>query len=411
MRKEAISWAFFDFANSSYYLLIGSFVFPIYFKEVIAGGGLGDFWWGLIISISILLGAIFSPIVGAMADFDKQRKRKLIMFTLLSVLGTAALYFTGSNTLLLASLIFIAANFCFEIAVTIYDSLLGQVSAKETVGRISGFGWGLGYIGGIAAMLILQPFYGDGFAGGLENNYKLTFPLTALFFLLFSLPAFLFIKDRAESFPQNLEGRRRFFSSVKTAFKAVVSTIREIRKYKKIAWFLLAFYFMNDALVTLFAFLPIYIKTTLGFSVGEIAVLLLVVQLIGFPSTLFFGWLSDKKGPKKILLSTIFVWGIIVVLCAVAPTKIWFYVVAVLTGLVIGASQSVARSWLSTIIPDEKRSEFFGFNGFASKVSATTGPILFGTISAATSSQRLAMLAILPFFVVAFIIFARIRGD
>ena len=400
-RKDALSWAFFDFANSSYYLLICSFVFPIYFKEVIAGNNMGDFWWGFSISISILLGALFSPIIGAIADYDKKRKRKLIIFTMLSIVGTASLYFTGSNTLLFASLVFIATNFFFEIALTIYNSLLPQVSTKETVGLISGFGWGLGYIGGIAAMLILQPLY----AGGIENHlYKFTFPLTALFFLLFSIPAFISIREDAET-----QTKKSILSLIKIGCSRVFNTIKDIKKYKDIAWFLLAFYFVNDALVTIFAFVPIYAKTTLSFTVSEITILLLLVQLIGFPATLFFGWLSDKKGSKKILLSTIFIWGMIVILLAVAQTKGLFYFAAISTGLVVGSSQSIARSWLSKIIPPEKEGEFFGFNGFASKISATTGPILFGTISVITANQRIAMISILPFFIISFIIFARIK--
>ncbi|OGJ42573.1 hypothetical protein A3B60_00655, partial [Candidatus Peregrinibacteria bacterium RIFCSPLOWO2_01_FULL_39_12] len=338
-KKDALSWAFFDFANSSYYLLICSFVFPIYFKEVIAGNNMGDFWWGFSISISILLGALFSPIIGAIADYDKKRKRKLIIFTVLSVIGTASLYFTGSNTLLFASLIFIATNFFFEIALTIYNSLLPQVSTKETVGLISGLGWGLGYIGGIAAMLILQPLYD----GGIENDfYKLTFPLTAVFFLLFSIPVFIFIKEDTKT-----QTKKSFLSLIKIGCSRVFNTIKDIRKHKDIAWFLLAFYFVNDALVTIFAFVPIYAKTTLSFTVSEITILLLLVQLIGFPATLFFGWLSDKKGSKKILLSTIFIWGMIVILLATATTKGLFYFAAISTGLVVGSSQSIARSWLS----------------------------------------------------------------
>jgi len=403
-KKETISWAFFDFANSAYYLLIISFVFPIYFKEVIAAGKFADFWWGAIISISILLGALFSPIVGAMADYEGTRKRKFITFTLISVTGTAFLYFTGSKTLLLASLIFIVTHFSYELAIVIYDSLLIQVSTKETVGIVSGLGWGLGYLGGITAMLVLKPFYGGGFEGNLDSIYKLTFPLTALFFLTFSLPSFIFIKDA-----RNNKEIISLVALLKISCKNVLDTIKGTRKYKDIAWFLLAFYFVNDALVTLFAFVPIYAKTTLSFSVSEITILFLLIQLIGFPSTIFFGLLSDKKGSKKILLFTIIIWMIIIIFSAISIKKWFFYIVAVLTGLVIGSSQAIARSWLSKIIPSDKRSEFFGFNGFAVKVSATTGPILFGTISSVTGNQRIAMIALLPFFIIAFIIFAKIK--
>jgi len=196
-KKQALSWALFDFANSSYSLLILSFVFAIYFKEVIVGGEpLGDFYWGLVISISIIAGAFASPIIGAIADYDTRRKQKLMLFTGLAVLGTASLYLTGSGLLLFSSLLFIATNFFFEIAVVLYDSFLMQVSTPKTAGRISGLGWGLGYMGGITAMLLLKPFYDGGYAGSLEPLYKLTFPLTALFFLLFALPSFIFIKEK-----------------------------------------------------------------------------------------------------------------------------------------------------------------------------------------------------------------------
>ena len=139
---------------------------------------------------------------------------------------------------------------------------------------------------------------------------------------------------------------------------------------------------------------------------------MLIIQLIGFPSAVFFGWLSDKKGPKKVLLFTIAVWICIILLLTMATTRPMFYMAAILSGMVVGSSQAIARSWLGKIIPAAKRTEFFGFNGFASKVSATTGPLLFGTISSVTGSQRLAMLAIVPFFIVSFLIFYRIsNGD
>ncbi len=402
-KKEAISWAFYDFSNSGYYMIIMSFVFPLYFKEVIAKGAYGDFWWGLSISISILIGALLSPIIGAIADYDTQRKRKFIIFSIISMIGTALLYFTGSNMLLVSAMIFIITNLFYELALVLYDSFLMHVSSDETVGRISGLGWGLGYVGGIVAMLALRPLYGGGIEGNLAL-YKLTFPLTALFFLVFSLPAFIFIKEH-----KKIRVKKSFFSVVKIGIRNVLSTIKDIKKHKKIAWFLVGFYFINDALVTLFAFVSIYAKTTLSFSVSEITLLLILMQLIGFPCAIFFGWLSDKKGSKKILLFTIAVWALIVILSATATSKTVFYFVAVLVGLVIGSSQAIARSWLTKIIPKKKRCEFFGFNGFASKVAATTGPVLFGVVSSVTANQRIAMIALLPFFIISFIIFYRIE--
>jgi len=404
-KKEALSWAFFDFANSSYSLLIISFVFPIYFRDVIAGGGpVADFYWGLVVAISVLAGGLSAPVIGAIADYDTRRKRKFILFSLLAMIGTAAFYFTGSGLLLFSSLLFIATNIFFELAVVFYDSFLARVSSKATTGRISGLGWGLGYLGGIVAMLLLAPLYSQGYGGELDSMYKLTFPFVSLFFLAFALPAFFFIRE-----PTSFRKKESLLTLIRIGFQRTWNTIKEVKKHKNIAWFLVGFYFLNDALVTLFAFTPIYAKTTFALSFSEILILLFVVQLIGFPASVIFGWLSDTKGPKRILLLTLGLWSVIIILLSIANSKEMFYVIASLIGLVVGSSQAVARSWLSKIIPEEKRAEFFGFNGFASKISATTGPVIFGAVSAITGNQRIAMLALLPFFLIAFLIFSRLK--
>lgn len=404
-KKEAISWALYDFANSSYGLIILTFVFPIYYKEVIAGNIYGDFYWGLIGTISILIAGLTAPVIGAIADYDSRKKNKFILFSIIAIIGTSALYFTGSNMLIIASLLFIATHIFYDLALILYDSFLPSVSSKETVGRISGLGYGLGYLGGIIAMLALKPLYEKGYIGELASMYKLTFPLTALFFLIFALPAFFFIKG------QGSQRKESFIKLTKIGFNKVFKTLKEIKNHKKIAWFLIAFYFMNDALVTLFAFISLYARTTFSLSIKEIGFILLLVQVIAIPAAIFFGWLGDKKGQKRILLSTLVVWCLIIILLTIANSKNLFYFIAILTGLVIGGSQAIARSWLSKLIPPEKQFEFFGFNGFASKIGATIGPLTFGAISSFTGNQRIAMLALLPFFIISLIIFARIKED
>lgn len=402
-KKQAIAWAFYDFANSSYSLLIMSFVFPIYFKERIAGVERGDFFWGLVVSVSILLGGLLAPIIGAMADHEGRRKAKFEFFALLAITGTAALYFTGSGTLLTAAILIIITNLSFEIAQTLYDSFLAQVSTPETAGRISGLAWGFGYLGGLLAMLLLAPLYNQGFAGDLESKYKLTFPLTALFFLIFALPVFTFLKESP------MGPKFTFFNSLKNGFGKVAATLKNLRNYRNLLWFLLGFYLLNDALVTFFSFVPIYGRTTLNLSFAEMTSLLVLIQLIGFPSATIFGILSDRRGSKKILLLTISIWSVIMVLSALAQQKWQFYLIALLIALVIGASQAVARSWLSRLVPEEKRFEFFGFNGFASKIAATSGPLVFGTVSILTGNQRLAVLSLLPFLIASLLIFSRIK--
>jgi UMF1 family MFS transporter len=394
-RKKALSWVLFDFANSGYGVVILALVFPLYFKEVIAGQQYGDFYWGLIISLSILAAGIASPIVGAVADYHENRKRKFVTFALLAILGTACLYFTGPSSLFFASLAFILTNFFFQVSATLYDSFLAKVSSKKNVSRISGFGYGINYLGGILAMILLYPLY----SGGYGDKYMLCFPLAALFFLIFSIPAFLYLKeDRAKK-------KMSIFSLAKIGFKTTLNTLRNMKRHKNIFWFLLAFYLMSDGLITVFAFIPIYAKTTLLLSLSEITIIFILVQLVAVPSAIFSGIMADKKGPKRVILTTIVLWSIIVLLLAIARTSVMFYFIAVLTGLVVGSSQGIARSWMSQIVPEKKRFEFFGFNGFASRLSATTGPLVFGTVSVLTGSQRIAMLALLPFFIASFLIF------
>jgi UMF1 family MFS transporter len=284
-RKQVFSWALYDFANSAYAIIILSFVFPIFYREVIAGAKLGDFYWGLIGSISILLGGIASPIIGAIADEHKRKKSKFIFLVLISITGTGLLYFTGSGTLLLASIIFIIANLSFEIAQTLYDSFLSQISTKDTIGRISGFAWGLGYLGGAITLLLFKPLYGAGHEAN-EQLYRLTFPLTALFFLVFSLPAFFFLREQIEKSTISTG------QLIKKGLGRVASTLKSFRNYKRIAWFMFGFYLFNDALVTLFAFMPLFAKVTIRMDITEIAILLLGAQVLAFPFTFLFGWLS-----------------------------------------------------------------------------------------------------------------------
>lgn len=404
-KKTAISWALFDFGNSAYSLLVLSFVFPIFYKEVITGNApYADLYWGLMGSISIFIAGVIAPFIGAVSDYDLQRKRRFMTFTIISVIGTALLFFTGSGTIFLASFIFIIANTFFGLAAFMNDSLLLQVSTKKTSGRISGLGYGLGYVGGLIAMFILRPLYVGGYEGSLEFLYRLTFPFTALFFLVFSIPAFTYIKDK------KFYGKREtFIQVIKSGIKRTFQTLKNVKQHKSIGLFLIAFFFLNDALVTVFAFISIYATTTLGLSITQIFIILFIVQLVAFPAAVIFGLWSDKIGPKKVLLTTILGWIVVLFLLIFGRSMSVYYIIAVLTGLVIGGSQSVARSWYSQIIPVSKESEFFGFNAFGSKISSVIGPILFGLISSITGNQRIAMASLIPFFVISFFIFLKVK--
>jgi len=401
--KQALSWGLFDFANSPFAVIIISLVFPIYFKDVVAGN-YGDFYWGMLVSLSTIAAAFVLPIIGAISDYDMKRKNRFMIFTVLSIAGTALLYFSGPGMLLTTAVIFVITKFFYELAIVSYDSFLLTVSSRETAGEISGIGWGLGAVGGIAAMLLLLPFYGSGYAGDLDATYRLTFPLTALFFLLFSIPAYFFIKEKLPS----AKKMSAPCDLIKLGIKRAQTMLGEIKDNQPVALFLVAFYFLHEALTTLYVFIPIYLRNEFMLGFYDIFIIFIIIQLIGFPSAVLFGWLSDKLGSKKILLGTIAVWLFIIVLIYTTTSIEYLYVLAVLAGLVIGSSQAIARSWLSKIVPKGERSEFFGFNALSSKVAASAGPILFGIISV-TVDQRTAMLCLLPFFLISFFLFWKIK--
>ncbi len=395
-KRETWSWSFYDFANSSYGAVFLTFLFPVFYREVIAGGtGRADFFWGLSVGISIIIAAITSPIVGAIADRAKNKKEMLITFSIGCILGTAVLYFAPKLGLFWTSTLFILTNFCYTAGIVIYDSFLQDVATRHTKGTVSGLGWGLGYIGGILAMLIFYPFYGPGFAGEHLTKYLTTFPLIAAFFLVFALPAFIWLKSHKHLCKHPLSP----LNSLLQAFKSLFETIKHWRKYKNILLFLTAFYLLSDGLNTIFFFMSIYATTTLGLSISKVAIVLILVQIIGFPSTIIAGRLTDRYGAKPVLITSTIGWILIVLLLLAKPGFEMLLGIAAFTGLVIGAAQAPARALLAKMVPLEKSCEFFGFNGLASKISASLGPILFGAISWATASQRLALTSVLVFFV------------
>jgi len=395
-KREKWSWSFYDFANSAYGSLVVTLLFPVFYREFIAGGtGRADFFWGLIVSISIILAALASPIIGAIADRAKNKKELLITFTLLCVLGTGSFFFAPKLGLLWTSILFIATNFAYTSSAIIYDSFLQDVATRHTKGRVSGLGWGLGYLGGLIATLAFYPLFSAGFAGEHLPKYLLTYPFVALFFLIFALPAFIWLKSHRHLCTHPLGP----LQSIKTAITSLIQTIKNWRKYKNVLLFLLTFYLLSDGLNTIFFFTSIYATTTLGLSFSKVALVFIIVQIVGIPATIISGKLTDKYGAKPVLVWSIIGWIIGVILLLTKPEFGMLMAIGVLIGMVVGSSQAPARALLAKLIPEEKTCEFFGFNGLASKVSASLGPVIFGAISWATASQRWALASVLVFFV------------
>ncbi len=398
-RREVLAWAFYDFANSSFTTVIVTAVYVLYFKHVVVPNGAekGDFLWGLAISIAMLFVALSSPVLGAVADYSGAKKKFLIAYALACIVFTAALYFVGPGQVFLGMLFFIIANIGFAGGNVFYNAFLPEIASRGNMGRVSGLGWAVGYVGGMLCLAVVMPFAAKLKEGAAGADWaKLAFPITALFFLLAALPTFLILKERAK--PQPLPPGQSYLG---VGWGRMLGTLREIRRFKELAKFLLIFFVYNDAVTTIIAFTSSFADQTLHFTPKEVLTLLIVVNLAAAPGAFAFGWVADRIGSKRTILITLVMWTAVACGGALTQTKAQFWGVALLAGAAIGAVQSVSRTLVGLFSPPGRSGEFFGFQAVCGKFSAVLGPLLFGVVSS-TAGQRPAVAMLGGVFVVSF---------
>jgi MFS transporter, UMF1 family len=401
-RRVIFSWAMFDFANSAFTTLVVTFIYSAYFAKAIAPTiEVGTHYWSIAIGVSALFIATISPLAGTLADQSGHRKRYLIAATITGVLFTSLLYFPEKGEILLALVIFTAANVSIEIAQVFYNAYLPEISTNKNVGKISGYGWGLGYLGGLlclglALLLFVQP---ETPAFGLSKqsgqHIRATNLLVAVWFAVFSIPTFLILKDRPAA--QRRKKNRGIF---RQAVAELADTLKNVRAYPQIIRFLIARLFFNDALVTLIGFGGIYAVGTFGFSFSEILLFGIVLNVAAAIGATFFGLVDDWIGGKKTISLSII--GFIIATSAIIVTNSTtvFWTAGVLMGILIGPNQSASRSFFARLVPDSKESEFFGFFAFSGKLTAFMGPLVLGALTRIFESQRVGFSFIIVQFVI-----------
>lgn len=402
-RLQIFVWTLFDFANTSFSVIVVAVGYSLYFKDVVAGGhGRGDFLWGVAVSISMLITAIIAPVLGAAADFSSRRKRFLFGFTIVSIICTALLYFVDAGMIAAGMILFILANIGFEGGIVFYDAFLPTLTTERSYGRVSGYGFAMGYVGSLTTLLIAMPLYANGFIPSNLPNIKLSFVVAAAIFLLFATPLFLFFRDHKKTFEKKP-------SYVRAGIDRVRDTIRHMKKYKQVARFMVAFFIYNDGILTVISFASIFAQQSLNFSLREIIVLFAVVQGSGVVGSLIFGVVTDKIGPKKTIDINLILWLLVVTAAYFVKTKEMFFAIGIVAGSSLGASQSASRSLMALLTPKEREAEFFGFyDGLCGKASAVIGTFLFGLISYLTNNQRLSILSVGAFFVVGLVLLQRV---
>jgi UMF1 family MFS transporter len=381
----------YDWANSAFTTIVVTFIYATYFTRAFAPDEVtGTAYWSRAVALSAIIIALLSPLVGAMADRGGRRRSFLLISTLICVGGTASLAFISpamENAVLLALALFVVANVAFEVGGVFYNSFLPDVSPPGRIGTISGLGWGVGYTAGIVSMIVaLLAFVGFGGGDawlGLSEvdgwNVRAVNLLVAGWFLLFSIPMFLFVKD---------EGAPKKALRVGEAFGELRTTLRELRKFREIVKFLVARLVYNDGLVTVFAFGGIYAQGTFGFEMSEVIVFGIVLNIVAGLGAFLFGFIDDRVGGKKTVMISLVALSAATLLGVFAPNRLWFWVAGVGIGMFAGPNQAASRSLMGRFVPHHRQAEFFGFFQFSGKITAFMGPLRLGFVSELFGSQR-----------------------
>jgi UMF1 family MFS transporter len=397
-RGQILSWTFFDFANTAYSVIVVTVIFNRYFTNHIAGG---QRWlWGLAVSISMICAAALSPPLGAIADFSRGRKRFLLYFTLASVICTALLFFVTEGMVFWGLFLFVVANIGFEGGLVFYDAFLPRITSSKTYGRVSGYGFAMGYLGALAVLIIVDLMLPASTDPDYFFYVRLSFVVAAAFFLIFSLPMFLAVPEPEGTVAPISSFIKRGINQSKSTFQALF-----VRKeYPSIARFLIAFFIYNDGILTVIVFAGIFAETILNMNDKDIIVFFATVQTSAILGSIFFGIVTDKIGPKKTITITLILWILVCFAAFFIRSVTMFYLVAFAAGIAMAASQSASRSLMALLTPREHEAEFFGFyDGLCGKASAVVGPLVYGIVSDLTN-ERIAILFIGVFFVLGLII-------
>jgi UMF1 family MFS transporter len=401
-KSKIFVWTLFDFANTSFSVIIVTVVFSKYFSNQVAGGQ--NWIWGLAVSVSMVIAAFLSPPLGAIADVSRNRKRFLLIFTLLSVSCTLLMFFVQAGDILLGFSLFVFANIGFEAGLVFYDAFLPNLTDKKNFGRVSGYGFAMGYIGALAVLLIVMFMLPESSSPDYYFYIRLTFVVAALFFFVFSIPLFLFLKE-----PQTSEIIK--IDLIKNGISKSFETLKNIffrKKYPAISRFLFAFFLYNDAIITIIAFASIFASNVLNMTDEQVIIFFVIVQSTAILGSFIFGIISDHIGPKKTISITLVIWIIVAAGAFFVQTVSEFYIVGLLAGLAIGSSQSCSRSLMALLTPKDREAEFFGFyDGLFGKSSAVVGPLIYGIVSD-ISNERIAVLVIGVFFIIGFFVLQKV---
>jgi UMF1 family MFS transporter len=409
-RRNVVSWALYDWANSSFATTVMAGFFPIFFKQYWSAGTeatVSTFRLGMGNGVASALIALMAPLLGAIADRGGARVKLLLFFTLLGIAMTAGLYWVQRGDWPLAVVLYALAGVGFWGGTTFYDSLLPDVAEERELDVVSSYGYSLGYLGGgllflINVVMTLNPqLFGLADAG---QAVRVSFLSVAVWWALFTVPLLLFVRERQPATPL------RPLAAMRAGWIELWQTVGHLRAYRALTLFLVSYWLYIDGVNTIIKMAVDY-GLSLGFDSKSLIVALLITQFVAFPSALAFGWIGKRRGPRFGILLCIVVYLGVTVWGYFLETVLQFYTMAVIIGLVQGGIQSLSRSYFARLVPPQKSGEFFGFFNMMGKFAAVIGPMLMGWVALTTGSSRLAILSIALLFALGAVLLWFVRQD
>lgn len=401
--KQQWQWIFYDWANSGYGILVVTAVLPVYFKAIASENGISatnsTALWGYANSFGTLIVSLMAPLLGALADYPNSKRRWLNLFTWVGIAMTFALAVIPVNQWTALLIIYVLSVIGYSGGNLFYDSFLTDVADNQQMDAVSTTGYGMGYLGGVLAFIIFLGAQLTGGFNGLLSSYgiaKFSFILAAAWWLIFAWPLL-----RHGHQYHNVQA---VTDPVVDSFKRLGRTLYHVKQHRKIFWFLVAYFFYIDGVDTIFT-MATAIGKDLGIETTMLMLVLLMVQLIAFPCSIFYGWLAQKTSNRLAILVGIIIYLFICLDALRLKSLADFWILAILVGTSQGGLQALSRSYFGQLIPKDSSSEFFGFYNILGKFSAILGPVIVGFVTQLTNKSTVGAASLSILFLIGLIIF------
>jgi UMF1 family MFS transporter len=410
-RRIVNAWCMYDWANSAFITTVVSALFPPFFRSLVTARGLPEntatAYWGYTSSAALLVMAFLAPLLGAISDHTGGKKRYVAVLATLGAVFTASFVFIGSGAWPLAALLYILAVIGFSGGDIFYESLLPSVAGRGDLDRVSSRGYALGYVGGgtllaLNALWVMKPH-----VFGMPDvafATRASFLSVAVWWAVFSIPFFRLVPEPPRS------GVRGGGRAVAEGFARLGATFREVKRYRQLFLFLVAFWIYTDGIGTIVRMATAY-GDEIGIGIAHMVAALVVTQFVAIPFTFLFGALAGRIGAKRSVFVALLIYGVVSVGAYFMRTAFHFYLLAFLVGTAQGGAQALSRSLFARMVPRDKAAEFFGFFGSTSRFAGIAGPLLFGLVSELAGGSRTSILLVVAFFVVGGALLARVDVD